>query len=259
MKNQKILVILIIYILIGVLGILSYREKKKLLKYSSNNKIFNHAKNSLIQAQKFLCSYSLLLMIIDMTYKVICCTLRYCIWEVEQCNFGKNKIVVILLSIKSLWLFISVFWAFFYGYIFARIIYTFTEVKHISPYDYMGRMNKDNLEAKSFFKNMTMRASIMIIAVEILLMYNNIIIFSIVVNMGIVVILILGLADLLQHENYYKDDYLKERKELSLTKRLYIENIKQYLKDVEYRRKRNEVLIENFKNIGYGMLNMFIK
>lgn len=256
MRKENIYVIFFICVLILVLSLFSIRGYNK-LKRCKDDIVYHHAKNSLIQAKKFLGNYAIRFVIFNVIYIISCCMINYCEISIKQIFLGReDDIGVSLLGIKLLQLILDTIFVFVVEFIFSRIVYVFTEVKHISPYDGIGRMNIGNFEANTFFRYMVIHAGILIVLIEILLIYINIV-FSIMINIINIIIVILGLCDLLQNDNYYKDNYPQERETLPFREKWYINNIYRYFKDIGYRREHSMVLRENLKNIGYGMLNIF--
>lgn len=256
MKLGEDIYVFFLYISIFILAPFSIMEYNKLKRYSSN-KVYNHAKNSLIQAQKFLGFYAIVFIILHILYKILCWEIRYCEAIINENILGIESVTTPFF-IKLLQMVINVLFVILFECIFSRIVYTFTEVKHISLYDSIGKINMGNIKAQKFFKYMVIRAIIMIVLFEFVFICTSIKL-SIIINITNVLIVILGLADLLQNKDYYKDDYPKEREKLPFREKWYINNIYKYFRNTKYRRDHNIILRENLKNIVYGMLNIFSK
>lgn len=137
-------------------------------------------------------------------------------------------------------------------------IYGATEIKHISPEDDLGRKihkmsnTKTREDAISFYRTIAVIGicSYLLCICEILIADAVASVITIIIS---IVIVLLGMADVLQHDKYNSEEGNQLYDSFNIFQKLYLDKIAKFLFDRSYYKEHQTVMKRNLKNIWLGL------
>lgn len=146
------------------------------------------------------------------------------------------------------------------GVTMALSIYMISEVKHLSPEDGIGIKIYEEKTMRSKAAKFYVNEFLLGLVISITMLFQIAIInkfIFLVFTIELIVIFSLGMADVLQHEDYNNKSYTDKYKRMNIEDKLYISNIVRLFKDASYRGKSIKMFKCNIHNIRLGIINIF--
>lgn len=236
-----------------VISVVSYLILRKLKKYKKDKgekALFYHDIKSFIDAYNSLFIQNLLIIILLIIYNA----LLESIFEIY-----KNYVVIIMLQ-KSLMLLAIFINEISIG---SMSVYSLSEIKHLSKNDELGRRCYNDTLHKVNLLDMKIHYACLGLVGLINFVSSIIQVFVLKFEMGVsyllfmLIIFILGMADVLQHKGYNLEVHKEKRKQMSFAEKYYITNITRLFKDAKYRKKSLIILKVNTSNIVQGFKEVF--
>lgn len=142
-------------------------------------------------------------------------------------------------------------------------LYSLSEIKHLSPNDYIGKNIKklkreDTSKKAKIHYLLTSLCGLLGVLILIIYIIRFNIWLTILTLILSTIVFLLGIGDVLQHKNYNSENYKVEIKIMKFSSKLFLDDIFKIFKDIEkYQYVKTQIAI-NLRDIRLGFIELFI-